>query len=238
MEQRRACGGGKWASVSDLVSGVPDLVCDVAVKTAVLWLFPRCLGQDGSCFVFAFGVSEFPLTRPVVQCRCQSSMAVLKRQCGLPPFQLLSFRFVFKSAFRNLVDWFHWPLLVLFFCLIVPLPPDAIYDNVFLVSSVVPSGVAHIPVPWPPFGLVMVVLAALMFISQVFLQFMFTCSGIPVPDFLLTALVGGGVFFNGMCSFSILRLRLLVKEVKVISFEEIIETQLLLKRHGKSRHPW
>ncbi|KAL0866621.1 hypothetical protein Bca101_045739 [Brassica carinata] len=56
-------------------------------------------------------------------------MAVLKRQCGLPPFQLLSFRFVFKSAFRNLVDWFHWPLLVLFFCLIVPLPPDAIYDN-------------------------------------------------------------------------------------------------------------
>lgn len=50
----------KWASISDLISGLHNPVCDVAVKIAVLLLYPRCLGKGGSCFVFVLKVIVVP----------------------------------------------------------------------------------------------------------------------------------------------------------------------------------
>ncbi|KAH0896930.1 LOW QUALITY PROTEIN: hypothetical protein HID58_046498 [Brassica napus] len=99
-----------------------------------------------------------------VWCWCRSSMVTPRRRCDLPPFQLVLFpardsESIFEAlstGFFGLCSCAFW-----FDCSVVTgrnlrhlammlKAPCGL--RVFLVSSVAPSGVAHIPVLWLPLG--------------------------------------------------------------------------------------
>ncbi|KAH0894376.1 hypothetical protein HID58_056805 [Brassica napus] len=213
---------------SDLISGLLDLrgssVCLRHWGIGALSSSVASLTEGGGVYLF---LRWWLVVGPEVWCWCWSSMVTPRRCCDLPPFCLYLPGFLPYLGFltRRLEMMLKAPCGL----------------RVSLVSSVAPSGVAHIPVLWASPWLLMVVSVALMLLAglravQVLVQ-RSTCSRLlayrswfgshcvskPLASqgAFEDCIAGLGAIFNGLCFISLLHMCLCVMTVTVIRSQKV-----------------